>query len=83
MALKDWKQTIRGTNKENWEKLEFYSKRKGWDKIPVLLTIRYDDGPDNYQVMTLSEGTGWSGVLKIFKSKLQAMKFAREYMRKN
>jgi hypothetical protein len=77
MALKDWRKVNYKKGKE-WVEVEYEDKRTGdfiliyKDKIPSLGT--------NW---TFAWGNKYGKSYNYFKSKSEAIKFAKEYMRKN
>ena len=70
MATKDWKKIVYGEYGESWE-----------NKInKEVLTIRY---PPEIKFVEVREETGYILVEKEFKTKEQAISFAKKLMRKN
>ncbi len=80
MALKDWKKTFDGQNIQTWKHKNYWPQIriiKQYTTInPKTAKIYYTmEIEDNYHTVPIFEGK--------FKTKSQALKFAKEYMKKN
>lgn len=78
MAMKDWKQGTQYWNKDTWY---HYDKKYGWDSGDGLIITevkRHTDKNYVWQVFVEVKGNLHS---KYFKTKSQALSYARSYMR--
>ena len=73
MALTDWKKTNDYTD-DNWYNI----KKNKYLVIPKI----YGHNP-GYRVVTVMRGKTRVGIQKVFKTKSQALAYARAYMRKH
>ena len=74
MALKDW----RKIEKDEW------GYKKGYDKNNVkILRIDYLPGKKRYKYEIYGRGKYTSNTINSFKTKSEALKYAKAYMRKH